>query len=67
MKLYWKISSFIVVTLAWWGLLIPHLISARDDIFFGIGALCVLVYPVITHMWFKTEFKSLQMKVENWK
>lgn len=67
MKLYWRIASFTVFTLGWWGIMIPHLISARDDIYFGIGALCVLVYPVLTRIWFKNELKQLQTKLDNWK
>ena len=67
MKLYLKISSFIVLTAAWWGILIPHFVSASDDISLVIGALFVLVYPVITRIWFKTEFKSLKMKMDGWK
>jgi hypothetical protein len=66
MKLYWRIASFIVFTGVWWGVTIPALISARDNIYFGIGALCVLVYPVLTRIWFKNELKQLQTKLDNW-
>jgi hypothetical protein len=63
MKLYWRIASFTVFTLGWWGIMIPHLISSRDGIYVGIGALGVLVFPVLTRIWFIKELKQLQTKL----
>jgi len=63
MKLYWRIASFTVLTLGWWGIMIPHLISSRDDIYVVIGSLGVLVFPVLTRIWFIKELKQLQTKL----
>jgi len=62
---YTKIISFIVGSAVWWGMVIPNLISARDDILFGLGVLCIVVYPPIVYKWFATEIKNMKTKLED--
>ena len=65
MKLYFKLAAFGVATLAWWGLLIPFLISASDDILLIAGVLAIIAYPVMPYVLFGTEIKNVKSKMEN--
>jgi hypothetical protein len=60
-----KIAGFIVFTAGWFGVLIPWLISARDDILLAAGFAAVIAYPVFVHKHFKSEIKTLKTKLEN--
>lgn len=63
MNLYTKISAYIVITLTWFGVMMPGLISADDDILFGLGVLGIIVYPPFTWKYFQSEIKSLKEKL----
>jgi hypothetical protein len=54
-----------VFTAGWFGVLIPWLISARDDILLAAGFAAVIAYPVFVHKHFKSEIKTLKTKLEN--
>lgn len=64
MNLYNKVSTFIVITVLWFGIMIPQLISADDDILFGLGVLGLLVYPPFIWKYFKTEIQNLKEKLK---
>lgn len=63
MKMYAKISALIVATVLWFGVAMPGLISADDDILFGLGVLGLIVYPPIAWSFFKNEIKYLKEKL----
>jgi hypothetical protein len=65
MKLYLKLASFAVGSLLWWGVLIPGLISASDDILLAGGVLAIIAYPAIAYKLFATEIKNVKSKMEN--
>ena len=65
MKLYFKLAAFGVTTLAWWGLLIPFLVSANDDILAIAGLMAIITYPVIPYVLFRTNIKNVKSKMEN--
>jgi hypothetical protein len=65
MKLYFKLAAFAVGTLAWWGFLIPFLMSANDDMLVIVGLAAIVAYPVMTYKLLETEIKNVITKLEN--
>lgn len=62
---YTKITSFIVGSAVWWGMLIPSLVSAKDDILLAAGVACIFAYPAIAYKLFAKEIKDVKTKLEN--
>jgi hypothetical protein len=58
MKLYFKLAAFGVATLAWWGMVIPSLISADSDMLLIAGVAAIIAYPAIVYKLFTTEIKK---------
>ena len=60
MKLYLKISAYIVITLVWFGALVPHLTSAASDLSVALGVFAIIVYPIFTWKLFQSEIQTLK-------
>lgn len=58
MKLYFKLTTFGVATLVWWGMVIPTLISADSDMLLIAGVAAIIAYPAIAYKLFTTELKK---------
>jgi hypothetical protein len=58
MKLYFKLAAFGVATLAWWGMVIPYLISADSDMLLIAGVAAIIAYPAIAYKLFNNELKK---------
>lgn len=58
MKLYFKLAAFAVATLAWWGIVIPTLISADSDMLLIAGVAAIIAYPAAAYKLFTTELKK---------
>jgi hypothetical protein len=65
MKLYFKLVTFVGGTLAWWGFIIPFLISAHSGILLTAGVAAIVAYPVMAYKLLETEIKNLKSKMEN--
>ena len=62
MNLYTKVSAYIVITLMWFGVIIPSLVSAASDLAVAGAVVAGIVYPVFTYKYFKTEIDNLKGK-----
>lgn len=60
MNLYLKISAYIVITLGWFGAVVPHLVSAASDLSVALGVAAIIVYPVFTWKMFQSEIQTLK-------
>jgi hypothetical protein len=60
-----KIAGFGAFTLFYFGVFLPWLISARDDLLLVVGFAALIAYPVLLFTSFKSEIKTLKTKMEN--
>lgn len=63
MNLYVKLTSYLVITVVWFGAIVPHLISSASDLLLALGVVAVFAYPVFTLKLFKTELTKLKGKL----